>query len=207
MAIHKKAKLLITAMYIAGIIGLTLPSTTDLFKTLTPFNLLFSGILLIYFQEHKNKSFYIYFAFCILLGYFVEVLGVNTGLIFGKYEYTRTLGFEIWNVPPVIGINWFVLSYCFGYFFLVNSKTKPNPYFFALLSAIAMTCFDYIIEPVAIQLDMWKWALGNPPLSNYIGWFLVSFIMQLAFVKLNFEKKNKIALWLLCLQVLFFGIQ
>ena len=38
-----------------------------------------------------------------------EAIGVNTGLLFGTYEYGANLGFKIFGVPLIIGVNWTVL--------------------------------------------------------------------------------------------------
>jgi putative membrane protein len=98
-------------MYIAGIIGLNANATAELFKFLTPFNLVASLGILLYFHNDWNRNFIVFAVITFLTGYFIEVVGVKTGLIFGHYKYDRTLGFEILEVPPVIGVNWLLLVY------------------------------------------------------------------------------------------------
>jgi bisanhydrobacterioruberin hydratase len=195
---------LLTSMYVAGIIGLNINATAQLFRFLTPFNLLASCGILLYFHQEWNRNFLIFTALTFLTGYFVEVIGVKTGMIFGEYQYETTLGFKILNVPPVIGVNWLLLVYCVGSSFC--RVTKPL-YFKVLYGALLMTMFDFLAEPIAIRLDMWSWRNALPPLQNYIGWFITSAFLLTLFHTLKFRKDNPIALWLLILQICFFGIQ
>jgi putative membrane protein len=191
-------------MYVAGIIGLNVNAAAELFRFLTPFNLLASCAILLYFHQEWNRNFLIFIVLTFLTGYFIEVIGVKTGLIFGEYQYETTLGFKFLSVPPVIGVNWLLLVYCVGSSFC--RVTKPL-YFKVLYGALLMTMFDFLAEPIAIQLDMWSWTGGLPPLQNYIGWFFVSAFLLTLFHLLPFRKDNKISLWLLILQICFFGIQ
>lgn len=195
---------LLLSMYIAGIIGLNLEISADLFKFLTPFNLLFSGFVLISFHVDKNKAFAFFTVSTLMIGYWIEVIGVNTGLIFGNYQYITTLGFEVFNVPLMIGVNWLIVAYCSGH--ILNKVAVPKILKAAFASAL-MTAFDYLVEPIAIRLDMWNWFGEIPPLSNYIGWFCTSFIIQLIYFYAPFKKENPVAIWLFALQTLFFGIQ
>jgi bisanhydrobacterioruberin hydratase len=201
---HKPYLYLLMSMYIAGIIGLNNAATANLFRFLTPFNLVASCAILLCFHKDWNHNFLIFSILTFFTGYFVEVVGVKTGMIFGKYQYETTLGFKLLNVPPVIGINWLLLVYCVGSSFC--RVTKPI-YFKVLYGALLMTMFDFLVEPIAIRLDMWSWYGKVPPVQNYIGWFVVSAVLLTLFHSLNFRKDNPIALWLLILQICFFGIQ
>ncbi len=191
-------------MYLAGIIGLNIPQTAQFFRFLTPFNLLVSCGILLYFHKEWNFNILIFSVLTFLIGFFVEVIGVKTGMIFGEYQYETTLGFKILDVPPVIGVNWLLLVYCVGSSFCRVSKPL---YFKVLYGALLMTMFDFLAEPIAIRLDMWSWKNVIPPLQNYVGWFITSALLLTLFHNLKFRKDNPIALWLLILQICFFGIQ
>ena len=191
-------------MYIAGVIGLNINATAELFKFLTPFNLVASLGILLYFHNDWNRTFIIFAIITFLTGYLIEVIGVKTGLIFGHYQYDRTLGFEILEVPPVIGVNWLLLVYCVGSSFC---RVNQPLYIKVVYGALLMTMFDFLVEPIAIHLEMWSWFGLFPPVQNYVGWFLVSAFLLTLFHWLPFRKDNKIALWLLILQISFFGIQ
>ncbi len=200
----KPTLFLLLSMYIAGIIGLNLEITVDLFKFLTPFHLLFSAIILVYFHADKNNAFTFFAVSTLIIGYWIEVLGINTGLIFGKYQYITTLGFEVFNVPLMIGVNWLIVAYCSGH--ISNKLTVPKIAKVAL-AAVLMTAFDYLVEPIAIRLDMWNWYGEIPPMSNYIGWIFTSFVIQLIYFYAPFKKENPVAIWLFAFQTLFFGAQ
>lgn len=205
---HRPVKYLLLSMYIAGVIGLNLEISAPLFKFLTPFNLLFSALVLFYLQADKSKPFLFFAGITFLIGFFIEVIGVHTGLIFGKYAYQTTLGFKVWDVPLVIGLNWFVLSCSIGFLVHTVFKKTAIPYYLkALFAALLMTALDYVIEPIAIKHEMWTWFGQTPPLSNYYGWLGTAFVIQLIYFYAPFRKENPVAVWLLALQVVFFGIQ
>jgi putative membrane protein len=196
--------LLLTAMYIAGLIGLNIPQTKHLFQLLTPFNLLASLAILLYFHQQWNRSFIIFCVVTFFTGFFIEVAGVKTGAIFGEYQYETTLGFKVLEVPPMIGINWLLLIYCVGSSFC---RTSQPIFIKVLYGALVMTMLDFLVEPVAVGLNMWSWKETLPPVQNYMAWFIVSAVLLILFHSLKFRKDNPIALWLLVLQICFFGIQ
>ncbi len=199
-------KYLLIAMYTAGLLGLNIPLTRELFQALTPFNLMVSSIMLILYQQEKNQYFYLSILLLSVLGYGIEVLGVNTGLIFGHYQYLHVLGFKILNTPPMIGLLWFLITIC-TVNLLAMRKVIGNVYFKSLIGAIIMTIFDFLAEPTAIRLSMWSWTDGTPPLQNYLAWFIFSYFLIFLSLKLPFKKENPISGLLLALQILFFGIQ
>lgn len=196
------AKIIIVALHLVGVIGLSLPEYQDMFLMLTPAQLMSSLILILMFHRGWNDAFPIYAAAAFWIGFGSEIIGIHTGYLYGDYVYGPTLGPKLWDVPIIIGVNWFILSYLTGTLF----HKVPNDYYAALLGAIAMTSLDYIIEPVAVALDFWAWKFDIIPLENYVGWLGVSFLIQLIYRKANFEKSNSIAAFLLMALILFFAI-
>jgi putative membrane protein len=194
---------LLASMYLAGLIGLSIEGTRSLFQALTPFHLLTSFGILVLFQKDKSPAFVIFLFICVFTGYFIEVAGVKTGLIFGRYEYLTTLGLKILEVPPMIGINWFLLVFCVG---TVIEKWQQNIWLKTTAGSLALTLFDFVAEPVAISQSMWTWFGTAPPLQNYIAWFFVAFFLLYLFFRSGFRKENPVAPWLLVFQVVFFGI-
>jgi uncharacterized membrane protein len=201
---QKTAKIILILMYIAGFIGLQNEITKPIFLKLTSFNLWVSAFLLLLFHENLSEKAALSFGFVFILGYLVEVLGVKTGVVFGQYAYGNSLGTKILDVPIAIGANWLVLCYCFTYFF--KKLFFQNIYLIALLSSICMVLLDYLIEPVAIKLDFWQWANNQIPYQNYLGWFLLAFLLNLYLLKQKVFFKNNIAQLLLGLQILFFAL-
>lgn len=195
------AKIIIVALHLVGIIGLSIPEYQDLFLMLTPAQLLSSLIIILVFHKGWNDAFPIFAAAAFWIGFGSEIIGIHTGYLYGNYVYGPTLGPKLWEVPVIIGVNWFILAYLTGALF----HTVNNDYYAALLGAIAMTSLDYIIEPVAVALDFWAWKFDIIPPTNYLGWIGVSFLIQLIYRKANFEKANPIASFLLMALILFFA--
>lgn len=204
----KKIKLkisiaIIFAFYISGIIGILSNSQTIDFLSLTPLNLLVSLFVLLYNHQNGTPKQWLIFSIVAVLGYFVEVVGVNTGIIFGEYTYQTTLGWKVLETPVMIAVNWLILTYAVVY--TLSKKIKNTPYL-ALLSAVVLVILDFLIEPVAIQYNFWIWASDTVPVENYIAWFVVSFGLCYLMAHYKEKAKNDLAPYLLILQFVFFGI-
>lgn len=187
--------------YGAGIVGLQVPSLSPLFRSLVPLNLLASLLLLLLFHTDWKPSFLFYGLLSATLGFLVEVLGVHTGFVFGQYEYGATLGWKLWEVPLIIGVNWLMLTYCCG---VLCDRLSVPVYLKAILAASLMVLLDLWIEPVAIQLDFWTWLEPEIPVRNYLGWWIVSLVILSIWYGLPFRKQNRLAAPLLLLQFVFF---
>lgn len=188
--------------HVVGVIGLS-SDYQDLFLRLTPLNLLLSLGLFIWANNDFSIQFYKVMAILFALGFLVEVIGVSTGVLFGEYTYGATLGFKLFETPLMIGVNWILLSLAsFGLSSFFLKKQLP----IILLSSLLMVLMDVLIEPIAISLDFWTWALGDIPLQNYIMWFFVSLIMN-ALISFNRLKIDyRISFGLLLSQILFFTL-
>ena len=202
--------ILVILMYLAGTIGLLIPYTQPYFKLASPLNLWVSLILLISFHQDFNKKFIFTAIFIFLTGFFVEVAGVHTGMIFGKYRYGQTLGTQLFEVPLVIGANWLLLVYCSSIsvktvFANIRHKSFFTSIFIqSIIASLLMVGLDYLIEPVAISLDFWHWQSDEIPIQNFQAWFLISVILNYLFLNTKFSKENPLAISLLFLQFLFF---
>lgn len=194
---------LLAAAYLAGIIGLQLPFSLPYFQALTPFNLLLSAGILFAFHTDWKPSFLLFCLLTFSIGFLVEVAGVASGQIFGQYAYGPTLGFKLWNVPLVIGLNWLMLIYSTG---MICAGLRLPLVLKAALASCLMVLLDLLIEPVAIRLNFWTWESPEIPLQNYLAWFTVSFCLHLLFFLLPFRKKNPAAKILYSLQLVFFFI-
>ena len=201
-----------------GLIGL-LFFDKAFFLAATPFNLLLSFVLLIWTQTDKNSAFFLFVAACFIIGIVVEVIGVNTGFLFGDYAYGNVLGPEIKNVPVLIGVNWFLIIYCCGISIntllmkainRIAADSGKSPMALKALSVIIdgatlAVFFDWLMEPVAVKLGYWVWnSDGVIPMFNYICWFVVSLLLLMVFHFAKFNKQNKFAVNLLLIQLMFF---
>nr|WP_237487944.1 carotenoid biosynthesis protein [Hufsiella arboris] len=161
--------------------------------------------LLIYVdQANKNNAFFFALLTIYLSGFFIELAGVKTELIFGKYAYGSTLGIKLWDIPLLIGINWVLLV--FGVSSALSYVPFGSKYFKVSIGAIVMVLLDRLIEPVAVKFDYWSWQSGRIPLQNYLAWFVISWLMLFVIFRFKFEKRNATAAVLLLVQFLFFAI-
>jgi putative membrane protein len=193
---------LIILFHTIGLIGFSNELFAETFKSLVPFHLLLMLVMVLWNNESWNKHFWMFTLLVFTLSFLVEMIGTNTGLIFGEYNYGYTLGWKIWNTPLMIGVNWFLLVYGAGcalsYFKIKNWVLNTT------IAASILVLLDSLIEPIAMKFDYWQWADNTIPAQNYIAWWGLSFIFLLIFSKLHFNKQNFVAAILLPVQFLFF---
>lgn len=192
---------LVGAMHIAGVIGLQIPASRALFLALVPFNLIVSTGLVLLFHTQWNWPFWFFSVSTLLAGYGVEVLGVQTGAIFGQYAYGRALGLKVFDTPLLIGLNWLLLVYCTG---IISSRLQKSIWVKAAAGASLMVVLDFFIEPVAVAFDFWHWKGGLIPWQNYGAWGGIAFLLLLFFHRMPFQKQNKLAPFVYGAQLLFF---
>lgn len=200
-AVVRTVKVIVMLMHLAGFVGLQWPVSQVFFKLLVPFHLLTSLVLVLIYHEDWHKTATVFFAVAYLTGFWVEALGVHTGVVFGQYMYGNTLGPKIWEIPLVIGANWLVLIYCAGVWV---EQWLSGVFVKALVAAALVVGLDVLIEPVAMRLDFWGWTGSIVPFQNYVAWYIVSFGLLLLFYLLPFQKKNRMAGLILACQAVFF---
>ena len=202
---EKTAVTILTILYLVGTIGFIFKIHPE-FAKLTPVNLLLSLIIVLYFHPQWHWKIVLFCLICPVIGFVVEMKGVETGLIFGAYQYGEALGFKFNNTPLSIGINWLLLTYSSAVLINHAAKKDSNIILKAVLASALMVSLDVLIEPIAMKTDMWSWANNKVPMQNYLGWFLTALPLHLLFFILNKSVKNKVAVSLLILQFLFFWI-
>lgn len=196
-------KFFILVFHLVGIVGMSLEVSRPYFQLLTPYHLLLSLSFLLFFQKEWNFQFILFAILAFSIGFGSEVMGVHTGFPFGNYAYGPVLGLQLLEVPLLIGINWLLLVYMTGE--LLHGRIR-NDLLASALGAIFMVGIDFLIEPVAITLDFWTWENDIIPISNYLGWFGIAFIIHIIYRKLAFEKENKISSFLLACLIVFFAL-
>ena len=178
---------------ICGLIGILFVDR-NLTLSLTPQNLLITTFCIFFIYEKKIKMLR-FFIFACLIGFLVEAIGVNFGIIFGNYTYGKVLGFKVLDVPLMIGVNWFFLSIsCGGISDIFFKELIPK----VLLGCLLMVFLDILIEPLAPVLNFWEFEGGIAPIKNYIGWFKTSFLIQLVYqkMKINFSPLFSVLIYL-----------
>lgn len=113
-----------------------------------------------------------------VMGFAFEYLGLSYGIPFGSYTYLKFRGFTIFGVPVPVIIAWGVYTYtCYlAASHLSYGKVK------ILITSFLMVLLDSGLDPVMVELGVWEWRSGRGPewfgvpLSNFLGWFVVSLI-------------------------------
>jgi uncharacterized membrane protein len=198
-----RAILILTILYIVGIGGFILKIHPD-FALLTPLNLLVSLGFALFFHQNWSSKFVVWCFITMLVGFFIEVIGVSTGQIFGTYKYGQTLGFKLFETPLSMSINWILTAYSSAAVVSLATKDDLNWFLKSVFAAILMVSLDAFIEPVAPKIGMWAWENGVVPFKNYVGWFLTSLPLQMLFWGFVKPSKNKVAVAVFILQFAFF---
>ncbi|MED5803319.1 carotenoid biosynthesis protein [Gordonia sp. Z-3] len=116
-------------------------------------------------------------------GLLAETVGVHTGFPFGTYEYTGSLGLQVFGVPALVPLAWTMMAWpaLAAARQLVGAHREVTP----LVGAWALTAWDVFLDPQMVDQGHWRWAYPQPalpgvegiPLTNFAGWFVVSAIM------------------------------
>lgn len=203
--------------HVIGLVGILVFNSSFIIRS-TPVNLLLSFALLVWTQAGKNGWFWLFTACTAVVGLAAEVIGVNTGSLFGNYSYGNVLGIKLLQVPLIIGLNWFIIIYCCGISIQTllqriikpagEAAAGPSPTLKAISvvtdGATVAVIFDWLMEPVAVRLGFWQWQGGSIPLYNYVCWFVISVVLLILFRLCRFSRQNKFAVNLLLIQFMFF---
>ena len=185
-------------------VGLALyftPFTHEMFKHITPYSLVLVAAAI--FSQHKKWDVK---TVVVLLGIFVmgiaaEIIGVATGKLFGVYNYGSGLGVKIANVPVVIGLNWVFLVYTSN---CIMTRYTSKNYLIIIGASLLMIMYDIVLEKAAPLMDMWEFSSNEPPIDNYIVWFILALIFNWAIQYSKVNTDNRSARWLFFSQFGFF---
>lgn len=186
-------------VYVSGSIGFVI--NPSFFCSFTPYTLLLTCFVFLIHSPLADKKFLLAFFSIAFLGFIIEVIGVKTGLIFGKYSYGNGLGYKLFDVPLIISINWAMLI-CAGT--IVVSRIFTNKIAVLSVAALLVTGIDLLIEQVAPKLDFWLFNGGFPSLHNYFGWMGVAFFTSYFFYPTLVKGNRTVSLIILILQIIFF---
>lgn len=174
--------------------------------TMRPYVFAFFAVYLLAAISHLGWRKVALFTICgYLIAFVSEFCSINSGFPYGWYYYLdSTSSKELWiaGVPFFDSISYVFLAYC-SYsmaLFIISPLKKVKHHLIILetreirrsgaalfLGALLQTYLDIIIDPVALQGE--RWFLGKiygysqvgahfgVPLSNYLGWLLVSGLM------------------------------
>jgi putative membrane protein len=173
---------------------------------LRPYFLLFFLTYLVGSTVHLGLMRAILFAILgYALAWLSEYSSIHTGIPYGLYNYIETTrGRELWvmGVPFMDSMSFVFLAYA-AYsmalvvvapivssrrmIYLLETKKARASWAATILGALFFVYLDIIIDPVALQGS--RWFLGQiyhyphggayfgVPLSNFVGWFIVGFLL------------------------------
>jgi len=113
-----------------------------------------------------------------------ESVGVATGLIYGPYHYTNSLGpLFLGLVPYLIPVAWFMMSYpsfvIADWLIPMDWKRWRRILCVATVGGLVMTAWDLVMDPIMVAGGHWVWdvhgAYYGIPLQNFWGWWLTVF--------------------------------
>lgn len=166
-----------------------------------------------FYKESTNKRRdLVLFVGIVILTWLVEALGTASGVIFGEYHYGNVLQPKIADAPLIIGFSWLgTMLSAFAFFHFIERKVKFefNSYWVAIFVSLLAVLLDFFLEPAAIKMNYWTWTNNNPPLQNYIAWFVISLIISIVLIKSGFKyriENIKFAFNAYIAQILFFFI-
>lgn len=190
---------IIWLFHISGILGIAL-GFKEWFLTKTPLNL--SICLLLFFWVFPIDTFKKIIAFFLFfgIGMFSEWLGVNYGLLFGRYAYGANFGPKLDGVPWLIGCFWALLAFITS---AMVSPLKLPAWAKAILASLLMVLLDFFMEQNAPNFDFWQFE-GHVPLRNYVTWFIIGLLMQIVLGFAKFSGNRFISYHLYLAQLLFF---
>jgi putative membrane protein len=128
-------------------------------------------------------------------GWFAEQMGASHGWFFGDYDYTNVLGPALGDVPVIIPLMWFALTYVA--YVIANFIVWHTPVdgvaplgqtaVMSLLAALIVTAYDLGADPYMVfTLKAWimvmkdGWWFGET-LQGFFGWAFVAFFILFCF--------------------------
>jgi uncharacterized membrane protein len=131
---------------------------------------------------------------CLLITFTIENIGSLTGFPFGRYHFEVDAGLpHIGIIPMIVGPLWFgggYFSWVVACVLLDDADRRLDRTFNLLalptVAAFVMTQWDLVVDPPNSTIaKVWIWhdggAMFGVPLSNYLGWFLTSWLLFFAF--------------------------
>ena len=169
--------------------------------SLSYLTILGSAVMVLLAEVNKSKSALV-FGTIFVFGYLIELIGVQTGYLFGQYIYQEAMGPLIFRTPLIIGATWYATVAGAAN---VSSYVKAPVLAQSILAGFLAVLMDMLIEQVAVSYGLWQWVGGEIPLYNYLCWFVFGSIFAFIYLKLT-ESKNKVAFHLFWIWIAFFSI-
>ena len=116
-------------------------------------------------------------------GLLAEAVGLGTGLPFGPYVYTDTLGPELLGVPLVVPLAWAMMAW--PALVVGRALGRRHGVVVVAVGAAALATWDLFLDPQMVAAGHWVWLAPAPalplvpgvPLTNYAGWLVVAVLV------------------------------
>ncbi|GEL08472.1 carotenoid biosynthesis protein [Salisediminibacterium halotolerans] len=177
-----------TIWYVIGVFLLSFSLVPPWLEWANVVFLITSGVvsMLFFYRSSSKLSGIFAIAVIFILSMAIESFGVHTGLFFGEYTYLGDFGPKVAGVPITIGFAW-VMVMAVSHVMasgIISIVPKLPGLVYALYGAIIAVSLDLIIDPVAYEVKQyWVWHESGLyygiPFSNFLGWFILSFILHL----------------------------
>lgn len=163
--------------------------------------ILMSAILVLIAESNRRNSLSI-FLLIFVLGYLIELIGVQTSWLFGSYAYQPAMGPVLFGTPLVIGATWYavVAGAC-----AVVFELKTKRFLKALIAGTLCVGMDFLIEQVATNYGLWAWENGTIPVYNYVCWFAFGTLFSYIYLRWTFNL-NTTARYLYVIWLVFFAV-
>jgi uncharacterized membrane protein len=115
-------------------------------------------------------------------GLLAEAVGVRTGLPFGDYTYSGSLGPQLLGVPVIVPLAWTMMAYPV----LLAARHLTTRWWVVLVGGVGLAGWDVFLDPQMVNDGRWRWTHPTPalpgvegvPLTNYAGWLVVGVVMM-----------------------------
>lgn len=192
-------------LFLCGLFSPNLSLLSEQFPLTAQFSWAFSISLYLpfwiylYLQIKKSKQpkfkFFLSLILVGVLGYIYELLSINFGFPYGKFQYGNLMGgAKIFNQVPLVLPVIYVALVQSTYFFSQSISQKKNlsNLHTILIGSLLLMFLDIVIDPGLTINQVWTWqtsllglTLYNVPLQNFLGWFLTSCISLTILTKLQ----------------------
>ena len=194
--------ILLFLFHFFGLIACYFNALKPLFAMGTAYHLIVITLLLFGDKKYLNIKFITTMLIVFLVGMASEIIGVQTGYLFGNYHYTSALGIKVLGVPVLIGITWASTAYACNTVAIEIFKT--NKIYSIILAGLFMVAFDVVLEKFATFVPLWQWDNGVIPIYNYVCWFLIGGAISAFLQVRKMIDHNPVGLYYLLTQVVFF---
>lgn len=143
-------------------------------------------------RRYGLKNMLVFFLITWLISHFFEAFSIQTGFPFGHYFYDQLAGPRLFEVPLVIMFAYFGTGYASWMLsnILLDQYAKPlqgkQRFLIPLIATFIMVIWDLCMDPICSTVgSLWVWKEGGAyfgvPISNYLGWFFVVYLVFQSF--------------------------